>query len=99
MALQLSVDTPNYGVTFQSAYLRISSINIGRVEDISPKFYASLQIDIFAQTPTSSLVQPIERRILNVSLDELNGFNGDDYVAKGYEYLLSIPDYAASNSV
>ena len=94
MALQLSFYSPNYGITFPTAYLRISGLNLYRVEDNTPKFYVSIQFDIYAQEPESSLVQPIEHRSLAVSVDDLNKFDGSDFLIKSYKYLMSIPEYS-----
>lgn len=94
MALQLSFYSPNYGITFPTAYLRISGLNLYRVEDTNPKFYVNVHFDIYTQAPESSLVQPIECKSLTISADDLNKFEGDDYLVKSYKYLMSIPEYS-----
>lgn len=94
MALQLPFYSPSYGITFPTAYLRISGLNLYKVEDITPKFYVNVHFDIYTQAPESSLVQPIERKSLTISADALNEFEGDDFLIKSYKYLMSIPEYS-----
>lgn len=94
MAIELNLESSQFGVPFSAAYFRIATASITRQRDGS----RSVMIDVvgYATKPTNEDTRDVDFRRYHTPVAEVEGIPGDDFVAKCYGWVMSQSDMSGS---
>jgi hypothetical protein len=98
MAIQVNLQSSDYGVPFDAAYFRIILTTIVR-RDSSAKFTVILDVAGYATVPTEMGTKSISNRRYDALLSEIEAQTGDNFLAKCYAWVMAQPDMAGSIGV
>lgn len=98
MAIQVDLQSSDYGVPFNAAYFRIILATIIR-RDSSAKFTVMLDIAGYATVPTDMGTKSISNRRYDALLSEIEAKAGDNFLSKCYAWVMEQPDMAGSIGV
>ena len=98
MALQIDLESPEYGTTFTNAYFRITHAMMIRR---SPHVYrVNITAVGFATQPDIySDLRPVDDRRYDVPFEEIDAQEGGTLIAKCYQWLMTQPDMLGSVAV
>jgi hypothetical protein len=97
MAIQLDLQTSNYGVPFSGAYFRVVTASIGRQRGAT--FSVMLDVVGYASRPLNEDTRDVDFRRYHVPLLEIEAQNGTAFLEKSYNWVIQQPDMAGAVGV
>jgi hypothetical protein len=97
MAIQIDLNTSNFGIPFAGAYFRIVTSSISRQRN--SQFSVMIDVVGYAQKPTNDDTKDIDFRRYHTSLLEIEAQNGTAFLEKSYNWVASQPDMAGAEGV
>jgi hypothetical protein len=97
MAIQIDLNTSNFGIPFAGAYFRIVTSSIGRQREA--KFSVTIDVVGYATKPENDDTKDIDFRRYHTSLLEIEAQNGTAFLEKSYNWVASQPDMTGSVAV
>jgi hypothetical protein len=97
MAIQIDLQTSNFGIPFAGAYFRIVTSSIGRQR--GSNFSVMIDVVGYAQKPTNDDTKDIDFRRYHTSLLEIEAQNGTAFLEKSYNWVASQPDMVNAKAV
>lgn len=97
MALQLDLQTSNYGVGFSGAYFRVVTASISRQRGSS----FSVMIDVvgYATRPANDDTRDIDFRRYHAPLEQVEAQTGSAFLEKVYNWVAAQEDMAGAIGV
>jgi hypothetical protein len=99
MAIQLDLQTTQYGIGFQGAYFRILKTFISREENPAARFSVTIDVVGYAGQPQNSNQRDIEWRQYRAPMDQIEIQSGDNFLARCYEWVMAQPDMVGAIAV
>jgi len=99
MALELDIQTTQFGVPFPGAYFRVASASIMRPQLSELKFIVVIDISGYGTKTPTDATHPIDFRRYHAPLDEVEAQSGTEFLAKCYAWVANQPDMAGSTPV
>jgi predicted deacetylase len=99
MAIQLNLETSNFGVPFQGAYFRIVTAAISRQRQSDPRHTVMIDVVGYATQPTNEDTKDVDFRRYHVPLTDVEAQTGEGFLAKCYEWVMTQTDMAGSVGV
>jgi hypothetical protein len=97
MAIQIDLNTSNYGIPFAGAYFRIVTSSISRQRN--SQFSVMIDVVGYAQKPTNDDTKDIDFRRYHTSLLEIEAQNGTAFLEKSYNWVSSQADMTGAEAV
>jgi hypothetical protein len=97
MAIQIDLQTSNFGIPFAGAYFRIVTSSISRQR--GSNFSVMIDVVGYAQKPTNDDTKDIDFRRYHTSLLEIEAQNGTALLEKSYNWVASQADMAGAVAV
>ena len=97
MAIQLDLETSNFGVPFQAAYFRIVTASISRQRQA--QFSVMIDIVGYATVPTNDDTKDIDFRRYHAPLDQVESQDGAAFLEKVYNWVAAQDDMTGSTGV
>ena len=99
MAIQINLETSQYGTSFSGAYFRLVTATVSRMREGHPKFVVNLDVAGYATANPTDDTREIEFRRYYATLEEVEAQQGSTFVNKCYAWLMSQPDMQGSLAV
>lgn len=97
MALQIDLQTSNYGVPFNGAYFRIVTSAVSRQREA--RFSVMIDVAGFATRPENDDTRDIDFRRYHAPLEEVESQTGDTFLSKCYAWVSQQEDMNGSVGV
>lgn len=97
MAIQLDLNTSNYGVAFKGAYFRIVTSSISRQRNA--QFSVMIDVVGYAAKPLNDDTKDVDFRRYHAPLAEVEAQTGADFLAKSYKWVSAQADMAGAVAV
>jgi len=97
MAIQIDLQTSNFGIPFAGAYFRIVTSSISRQR--GSNFSVMIDVVGYAQKPTNDDTKDIDFRRYHTSLLEIEAQNGTAFLEKSYNWVASQADMSGAVAV
>lgn len=97
MAIQLDLETSNYGVPFSGAYFRIASVVITR--QTARQFSVIVDVVGYATKPTTDDIRDVDFRRYHALLDDIESQQGDLFLERVYTWVMKQDDMTGSIGV
>ncbi len=94
MAIQIDLETTQYGVPFNGAYYRIVRTGTRRERTEIPRFIASIDVVGYATRPIDEDARDIDFRRYDIPVTIIDAQVGDTWLAKCYTWVAAQPDFA-----
>ena len=92
MALELNIQSTQFGVPFPSAYFRIASASIMRQRLTDVKFAVTIDVAGYGTHAPTEDTHPVDFRRYHVPLDQVEEQFGTEFLAKCYSWVANQPD-------
>ena len=99
MAIQINLESSQYGVPFSGAYFRVVMAAVRRTRDSNNRFMVMLDVVGYATQPTNEDTRDVDFRRYHAPLPEVEAQTGPDWLAKCYQWVMAQPDMAGSTAV
>jgi hypothetical protein len=99
MAIQLDLQTSQYGVPFAGAYFRVVTASISRTRDATQRFSVMLDVVGYAAQPQDEDTRDVDFRRYHAPLTEVESQEGSTFLEKCYAWVMTQPDMANSVGV
>lgn len=99
MALQIDLETSNFGVPFNGAYFRVVTAAISRQRQDNPRHTVMIDVVGYATKPENEDTKDVDFRRYHVPLDEIEVQTGVGFLAKCYQWVAAQPDMVGSTAV
>lgn len=99
MAIQINLETSQFGVSFQGAYFRIVNATITRTRDANNRFSVMIDVVGYATQPTNDDTREVDFRRYHAPLPEIEAHTGSEFMAKCYSWVTTQPNMADAISV
>jgi hypothetical protein len=97
MAIQIDLNTSNYGVPFAGAYFRIVTSSISRQREA--KFSVMIDVVGYATKPENDDTKDIGFRRYHAPLSEVEAQQGASFLEKSYNWVASQDDMVGAVAV
>jgi len=97
MAIQIDLNTSNYGVPFAGAYFRIVTSSISRQREA--KFSVMIDVVGYAAVPANDDTKDIDFRRYHAPLADVEAQQGASFLEKSYNWVASQDDMFGSVAV
>ena len=98
MAIQLDLETSNYGIPFKAAYFRIISVGVSRHR--SNFFGVMIELTGYATIPDdTTFIRDIATRSYCAPMEEIDAQLSDLFLTKCYQWVMSQEDMLGSIAV
>ena len=99
MAIELNLETSQYGTPFAGAYFRIVTAAISRMREGSPKFTAMIDVAGYATATPDDDTREVDFRRYHADLTEVEAAAGANFLDKCYAWLMTQDDMNGSVAV
>ena len=99
MAIQLDLNTSQYGTQFAGAYFRIVTTAVSRVRGTNPKFSVMIDVAGYATSTPDDDTRDVDFRRYHVDLASIEAMAGDTFLDKCYSWVMAQDDMAGSAAV
>ena len=100
MAIQIDLDTSQYGVPFAAAYFRIATAAVNRHRSDGPlKFSVMIDVAGYGTDAPEDDTRDIDFRRYHAPLSEVEAQQGSSFLDKCYAWVMAQPDMAGSVGV
>ena len=96
MALELDIQTTQFGVPFSGAYFRVVSASIMRQRLLEHKFIVVIDVTAYGTSTPTEATHPVDFRRYHAPLEEIEAQVGTEFLAKCYNWVANQPDMAGS---
>jgi hypothetical protein len=97
MAIQIDLQTSNFGIPFAGAYFRIVTSSISRQRN--SQFSVMIDVVGYAQKPTNDDTKDIDFRRYHAPLEDVEAQQGASFLEKSYNWVASQADMAGAEAV
>jgi hypothetical protein len=98
MAIQLDLQSSQYGVPFAGAYFRVVTAMLQR-QPLNPQFVVMIDVAGYAAQPQTDDTKDIDFRRYYAPFSEVEAQTGDNFLAKCYAWVMTQPDMVGSIGV
>ena len=99
MAIQLDLQTSQYGVPFTAAYFRIVTASISRTRNEQGRFSVMIDVVGYATQPQNEDTRNVDFRRYHATLTEVESQQGSTFLEKCYNWVMTQSDMAGSVGV
>lgn len=99
MAIQIDLQTSNYGVPFAGAYFRIVTASISRQRAGGVKFSVMIDVSGYGTNQPGDDTRDVDFRRYHCPLEDVEAKNGATFLDKCYAWVMSQSDMAGSQAV
>jgi membrane-bound lytic murein transglycosylase len=96
MAIQIDLETSNFGIPFAGAYFRIAQASVLRQREIA--FTVMIDVVGYATVPNDE-TREVDFRRYHTPLPEIEAQEGVEFLAKCYQWVMSQEDMLGSIAV
>ena len=99
MAIQIDLQESNFGIPFAQAYFRIANVAINYQSNLDFHHLVVITLIGYATKPGNVHTNNIDAKRYDVSLTEIESFEGDTFLEKCYKWVMAQPDMSNSIAV
>ena len=99
MAIQLNLETSQYGTPFAGAYFRIATAAVSRMREGGPKFTVMIDVAGYATGTPGDDTREVDFRRYHADLTEVEASSGAAFMDKCYAWVMTQEDMAGSVAV
>lgn len=99
MAISLDLQNSQYGIPFQGAYFRIVTAAISRRLQETSKFNVMIDVAGYGTSTPGDDTREIDFRRYHAPLEQVEAQQGDSFLEKCYNWVMSQPDMSGSVGV
>lgn len=99
MAISLDLQNSQYGIPFQGAYFRIVTAAISRQRSNESKFNAMIDVAGYGTSTPADDTREIDFRRYYTPIEQVEAQQGDSFLEKCYNWVMSQPDMSGSVGV
>jgi hypothetical protein len=99
MAIQIDIQTSQFGVPFQGAYFRIVAAVLTRQRQEDPRHTVMIDVAGYATQPQNEDTREVDFRRYHASASEVFAQDGENFLAQCYTWVMSQPDMTGSEGV
>ena len=99
MAIQVDLQSSNFGVPFAGAYFRIATAAISRTRDTGNRFSVMIDVVGYATQPQNEDTKDVDFRRYHAPMVDVEAQAGDNFLAKCYAWVMAQPDMAGCQAV
>lgn len=96
MAIQIDLETSNFGIPFAGAYFRIATASVLRQREIA--FTVMIDVVGYATVPNNE-TREVDFKRYHTPLPEIESQEGVEFLAKCYQWVMSQEDMLGSIAV
>lgn len=96
MAIEINLDTSNFGVPFSGAYFRIATAQVSRQRANDPRHLVMIDVVGYATKPENEDTREVDFRRYHAPYSVVESESGENFLAKCYSWVMSQPDMAGS---
>ena len=98
MAIEISLESSNFGVPFNSAYFRIATAQVSRQRTTDPRHIVMIDVVGYATQPQNEDTRDVDFSRYHTALADVEAQAGDNFLAKCYAWVMAQPDMAGSQA-
>jgi len=99
MAIQLNLETSQYGYPFTGAYFRIVTAAVSRMREGGPKFMVMIDVAGYATATPGDDTREVDFRRYHADLAEVEAAAGANFLDKCYAWVMAQEDMNGSVAV
>lgn len=99
MAIQIDLNTSQYGVPFAGAYFRIVTAAVSRMREGGPKFTVMIDVAGYGTKTPGDDTREVDFRRYHADLSEIEAQTGASFLDRCYAWTMAQPDMAGSEAV
>jgi hypothetical protein len=99
MAIELNLETSQYGTPFTGAYFRIVTAAISRMREGGPKFAVMIDVAGYATARPDDNTREVDFRRYHADLAEVEAAGGSLFLDKCYNWVMAQDDMIGSIAV
>ena len=99
MAIELNLETSQYGTPFTGAYFRIVTAAVSRMREGGPKFTVMIDVSGYATATPGDDTREVDFRRYHADLAEVEAQAGAEFLDKCYAWVMAQEDMAGSIAV
>jgi hypothetical protein len=99
MAIQINLETSNFGVPFTGAYFRVVTAAISRQREQERRHSVMIDVVGYATKPMNEDTKDVDFRRYHAPLAEVESQVGAEFMAKCYAWVMAQPNMAGSVAV
>ena len=99
MAIQLNLETSQYGTPFAGAYFRIVTAGISRMRSGGAKFTVMIDVAGYATATPTDDTREVDFRRYHADLADVQAAGGDAFLDKCYAWVMAQDDMNGSFAV
>ena len=99
MAIELNLETSQYGTPFAGAYFRIVTAAVSRMREGGPKFTVMIDVAGYATATPTDDTREVDFRRYHADLAEVEALAGTNFLDKCYAWVMAQEDMAGSIAV
>ena len=99
MAIELNLETSQYGTPFAGAYFRIVTAAVSRMRESNPKFTVMIDVAGYATATPGDDTREVDFRRYHADLAEVEAAAGAQFLDKCYAWVMAQDDMAGSTAV
>jgi hypothetical protein len=99
MAIQIDLQTSNYGIPFAGAYFRVVTAAVTRQRAGGVKFSVMIDVAGYGTSQPGDDTREVDFRRYHCPLEEVEAKAGATFLDKCYAWVMSQPDMAGSIGV
>jgi len=97
MAIQLDLESSQYGISFADAYFRIIVATVARFENQG--FVVRIDVVGYANKPSDIYIKDIAFKQFQTTIEDIEAQDGVEFLAKCYQWVMAQPDMLGSIAV
>lgn len=99
MAIELNLETSQYGTPFAGAYFRIVTAAVSRMREGGPKFTVMIDVAGYATSTPGDDTREVDFRRYHADYADVQAAGGDAFLDKCYAWVMAQEDMAGSVAV
>jgi len=99
MAIQINLETSQYGTPFAGAYFRIVTAAVSRMREGGPKFTVMIDVAGYATATPDDDTRDVDFRRYHAALAEVESQAGAEFLDKCYAWVMAQEDMNGSIAV
>lgn len=99
MAIELNLETSQYGTPFAGAYFRIVTAAVSRMREGGPKFTVMIDVAGYATSTPGDDTREVDFRRYHADYADIEAATGAAFLDKCYSWVMSQDDMAGSVAV
>lgn len=99
MAIQINLDTSNFGVPFAGAYFRVVTASVSRTRSADNRHSVMIDVVGYATKPTNEDTKDVDFRRYHCPLAEVEAKAGANFLTKCYAWVMAQDDMNNAEAV